>query len=113
MTVIGVLVEAVVGHQHHRVADFVAQCSQRDLHDAVGRVGLRAVRVLVLRDAEQHHAGHAEPRERAHLLAEAFLRVLDDARHRLDGLGRVDAFLHEEGCDEIVDAHVVLGNEPA
>ena len=46
MAVVGVLVEAVVGHEHERVADFVAEVAQRDLHDAVGRVGLRAVGVL-------------------------------------------------------------------
>ena len=46
MAVVGVLVEAVVGHQHERVADLVAQVAQRDLHDAVGRVGARAARVL-------------------------------------------------------------------
>ena len=39
MAVVGVLVEAVVGHQHERVADLVAQVAQRDLHDAVGGVG--------------------------------------------------------------------------
>ena len=42
MAVVGVLVEAVVDHEHERVADLVAQVAQRDLHDAVGGVGLRA-----------------------------------------------------------------------
>ena len=49
VAVVGVLVEAVVGHQHERVADLVAQVAQRDLHDAVGGVGLRAARVLLAR----------------------------------------------------------------
>ena len=40
MTVVGVLVEAVVGHEHELVTDFVAEIPQRDLHDAVGMVGL-------------------------------------------------------------------------
>ena len=44
MAVVGVLVEAVVGHEHERVADLVAQVAQRDLHDAVGVVGARAAR---------------------------------------------------------------------
>ena len=44
--VVGVLVEAVVGHEHELVADLVAQVAQRDLHDAVGVVGARAARVL-------------------------------------------------------------------
>ena len=104
MAVVGVLVEAVVGHQHQRVADLVAQVAQRDLHDAVGRVGLRPARVLVRGNAEQHHRGNAEIGERAHLFAQALLRVLHDARHRHDRLGRVDAFLHEQRRDEVVDA---------
>ena len=112
MTVVGVLVEAVVGHQHERIADFVAQRAQRDLHDAVGRVGLRAAGVLVRRDAEEHDRGYTEPGQRAHLLAQAFLRVLHDTRHRSNRLGRVDAFLHEQRRDQIVDAHVMLGDEP-
>ena len=36
MAVVGVLVEAVVGHQHEVVADLVAHRAQRDLDDAVG-----------------------------------------------------------------------------
>ena len=69
--------------------------------------------VLVARDAEQHDRGHAEVGERAHFLAQALLRVLHDARHRDDGLGRVDALLHEQRGDEVVDAQPVLGDEPA
>ena len=64
------------------------------------------------RDAEEDHARDAEPGELAHLFAQALLRVLHDARHRHDRLGRVDAFLHEERRDEIVDPKPVLGDEP-
>ncbi len=46
VTVVGVLVEAVVGHQDERVAHLVAQVAQRDLHHAVGGVGARAAGVL-------------------------------------------------------------------
>ncbi len=50
MPVVGVLVEAVVGHEHELVADLVAQVAQRDLHDAVGGVGARPGRVLRRRE---------------------------------------------------------------
>ena len=49
VTVVGVLVEAGVGHEHDGVADVVAQVPQRDLHDAVGRIGLAPACVLDLR----------------------------------------------------------------
>ena len=68
-------------------------------------------RVLLARDAEQHDGGHAEIGERAHLLAQALLRVLHDAGHRHDRLGRVDALLHEQRRDEVVDRDPVLGDE--
>ena len=57
-------------------------------------------------------AGNAEIGERAHFLAQALLGVLHDAGHRHDRLGRVDALLHEQRRDEIVDADAVLGDEP-
>ena len=114
MPVVGVLVEAVVGHQHELVADLVAQVAQRDLHDAVGaRRRPTPSASFAARDAEEDHRGHAEVGERPHLLAEALLRVLHDARHRDDRLGRVDALLHEQRRDEVVDRHACLGHEPA
>ena len=64
-------------------------------------------------DAEEDHRGDAEVGERPHLLAEALLRVLHDARHRRDRLGVVDALLHEERRDEVVDREPGLGDEAA
>ena len=103
--VVGVLVEAVVGHEHQRVADLVAQVAQRDLHDAVGvrRPASRA-RPSCAGTPNSITAGNAEIGERAHLLAQALLGVLHDAGHRHDRLGCVDAFLHEQRRDEVVDA---------
>ena len=43
VAVVGVLVEAEVGHEHERVADLVAQVAQRHLHDAVGVPGAAAL----------------------------------------------------------------------
>ena len=103
MTVVGVLVEAVVGHEHEVVADLVAQAPQRHLHDAVGGVGARAAGVLRRGNAEEDHRGNAEVGERPHLLAQALLGVLHHAGHRGDRLGRVDPLLHEQRRDEVVD----------
>ena len=112
VAMISELVEAIVGHEHHRVADLVAQVPQRGLHDAVGSVGTGTARILRGGDAEQHHRRHTEPGELAHLFAQAFLAVLCDARHRHDRLGAVDAVLHEQRCHEPVDGDTGLGHEP-
>ena len=111
--VVGVLVEAVVGHEDERVADLVAQLPQRDLHHAVRVVGAGAAGVLVLGDAEEDHRGDAEPGERPDLLAEALLGVLDDAGHRRDRLRVADALLHEERRDQVVDGEPRLGGQAA
>ena len=113
VAVVGVLVEAAVGHEHHPVAHLVAQVAQRDLHDAVGVPGLGPGGVLASRHAEQDHAGHAERGQRRHLLAEALTGVLHDAGQRRDGLRFGDALAHEERGDEVVDAEAGLGHQPA
>ena len=113
VAVVGVLVEAVVGHEHEAVADLVAQVAQGHLHDAVGVPRLRADGVLARGHAEQDHAGDAERGEGRHLLAEALAGVLHDAGQRGDGLRLGDALAHEQRGDEVVDAEAGLGHQPA
>ena len=60
MPVVGVLVEAQVGDEHHGVAELVTKLPQRHLGDAVGVPRLRTDGVLSGREAEQHDGGHAE-----------------------------------------------------
>ena len=112
MPVIGVLVETGVGHEHEIVANFVGQIAQRHLHHSVGRVRRAAARILGRRNTEQDHARDSQIGERAHLLAEALLRVLHHTRHRLDRLRFANALLHEERRDEVVDVQASLGHEP-
>ena len=111
MAVVGVLVEAVVGHEHDRVAHLVAEVAQRGLDHAVGRVGAGAVGVLRRGHAEEDHRGHAEVGERPHLLAQALLRVLHHPGHRHHRLGVGDALLHEQRRHEVVDGQPCLGDE--
>src|SRR5436309_907955 len=54
---VGVLVEAKVGHEDELVADLVAEVTQGDLHDAVGVPRFGALGVLAGRDAEKDHSG--------------------------------------------------------
>ncbi len=111
MAVVGVLVETEVSGQHNAVTHLVAEIAQRDLHDAVGIPGARADCVLRGRHAEQHDRGDAEVGELAHLLPQRLARVLQNPGERADRLGLVDAFADEERRDEIVDAHLGLGDE--
>jgi hypothetical protein len=110
--VVGVLVEAVVGHEDQPVANLVPQIPDRDLDDAVGVIPARAASVLVGRDPEEDHAGNPEVGQRPHLLPQALLGVLHHARHRRDRLGIVDPFLHEQRRDEVVHGEPGLGHHP-
>ena len=112
VAVVGVLVEAQVGHQHDLAAEAVTQIGEGELHDAVGVGRARADGVLPVGDAEQDEAGDAEVDELGDLLHERVAGVLDDARQRGDGLGGVDALPHEQGCDQVVDRQPGLGHEP-
>ena len=87
VAVVGVLVEAEVGHQHDVVADLVAQVAQGDLHDALGVPGARAPGVLLAGTPNRITAGMPRPASSAHLLAQRLRGVLHDAGHRGDRLG--------------------------
>ena len=85
MAVVGVLVEAEVGHEHHRVADVVAQV--RAARPARCRRGPRRrspSASLSLGDAEQDDRADPEVGQLGHLLAERLAGVLHDARQRAD-----------------------------
>ncbi len=108
VAVVGVLVDAQVGHQHDVVAEVGAQIAQCDLHDAVGVVGAAPDRVLGLRHAEQDHGTHTEVGERGHFVAQRLTGVLDHAGQRGDRLRLVDAFADEQRGDQVGDANVML-----
>ena len=114
VAVVGVLVEAQVGHEHERVADLVAQVAQRHLHDAVGVPGPGARGVLVARARRTgSRPGTPSVGELGHLLAEALAGVLHDAGQRGDRLRLVDALAHEERGDQVVDDEAGLGHQAA
>ena len=86
MPVVGELVEAGVGHHHHRVAHLGVHVAQRDLHDALGVVGRRAARVLHRGDAEQDQPADPGLGRLVGGLAQRVAGVLDHAGHRGDRL---------------------------
>lgn len=115
VAVVGVLVEAEVGHDDEVVPDLVAHGADGDLEDAVGVRPRGPVRVLllVLRHPEEHDPGdpglhglHGGLPERVH-------RVLDDAGHGLDGDGFRDALAYEGGEDEVGRVQPGLGDHAA
>ena len=60
MTVVGVLVDAEVGHHHDVVAEVGTQVTQCDLHDTVGVVRATPDGVLGLGHAEEDDRPHSE-----------------------------------------------------
>jgi hypothetical protein len=113
VAVVGVLVEAEVGHDHQVVAHLVADVGQPHLGDP-GRVpGRRTDRVLGRGDAEEDDARDAQVGEGPHLLPERLPGVLHHARHGRDGPGGLDPLPQEEGGDEVVDRQPGLGHQPA
>ena len=113
VAVVGVLVEAVVGHQDERVAHLVAQVAQRDLHHAVGGVGA-ASRGRPWWSGTPKRITAGTPRSAS---ARTSLRRLswvccttpgiDD-----DRLRRVEPLLHEQRRDQVVDREPGFGHQP-
>ena len=83
MAVVGVLVEAQVGHDDQVVADLVLDVLEGSLGDALGRPRLGALGVLGVRlgNPEEDDAGDAQVSEGPDLLAQGLPGVLDHARH--------------------------------
>ena len=104
VAVVGVLVEAEVGHQDELIAHAIAQGAQGALDDAVGVVGLRPGRILRRRDAEEDQAGDAERHETLGLDDERVDRMLGLAGHGRDRRRPVDTLADEERGDQIIDA---------
>src|SRR5262245_28260933 len=109
--VVGVLVEAAVGHHDQPVTDLLAHIAERQLNDPARVPRLRALAVLVQRHPEEDHRRHAERGQLGHLLAQALAGVLHDAWERGDRLGLVDPLPDEQGRDEVVDREAGLGHE--
>ena len=113
MAVVGVLVDAEVGHHDHVVADLGAEVGERELHDAVGVPRTGSLGVLGGGHAEEDDARHAEAGQLGDLLAQRLAGVLHDAGQAGDRLGFGDALAHEERRHQVVDAQPGLGHQPA
>ena len=111
VTMVGVLVEAEVGHENQLVTRLVAQILQGNLHDAIGIPSTRAFGVLLGGHTEQHHGWYAERGELAGFFAKRVARVLDDTRQRGNGLRFVDPLAYEQGRHQVVDGDSGLGHE--
>ena len=113
VAVIGVLVDAQIGHQHHSIADLGRQIGQAQLHNSLRIEGLRADGIFGGRHSEQDHGSDAEVSQLLHLGAHAVAGVLHDARERCDRQWPVDAFADEQRGDEVADVEAGLGDEVA
>ena len=111
VTMIGVLVDAQVGHEHDPIPELIAQCTQGNLHDALRIERARTNGVFVCRHAEQNDRTHTERCQLANLVDQAGDGVLHHPRQRRDRHWCADALAHEQRCDEIVHRQAGLGNE--
>ena len=107
VAVVGVLVDAQVGHDHDVVADVAAQVAQRQLHDAVGIEGADCRSASFVAGTPNRITART-PRAASSrdLLAQRLAGVLHDTRQRRDRLGLVDALADEQRCDQVVDPEV-------
>ena len=112
MPVVGVLVQAQVGHDDEGVAHGVAHGAQCHLHDAVGVPGPAAQRVLPLRHPEEDEPGQAQRHQPLGLDHERVDRVLHLAGHGGDGQRAVRPLADEQRGDQVVDAEARLGHQP-
>ena len=111
MSVIGVLVDAQVGHHHHPITHRLAAFGQSHLHNSLRGERLRADGVLGGRDAEQDERADAQVRQLADLGHEALTGVLQHARQRRDGLRRVDALADEQRGHHLPRMEPGLGHQ--
>ena len=113
VAVVGELVEAEVGHHRELVAHLGDHVGDREVEHA-GRVDAAgAGGVLVLGDAEEHHAAEAELGRLGDRPLERVAGVLDDARHRGDRSRLGEALADEDRQDQRAGHHVGLGDHPA
>ena len=115
VAVVGELVEAAVGHHHHRVAHGIAHRGQGPLGDPVGPEGGGAGGVLVLGPGqpEQDHPGHAQRAQPLDLDGQRVHGVLHHAGQRRDRARLVEAVGHEQRGHQVVDGQSGLGDQPA
>ena len=111
MAVIGVLVDAQIGHHDHPIADVGSQIRQAQLHNSLRVEGLRADGILSGRHPEQDHGTDAEVGKLLDLGAEAVARVLHDAWQRHDRLRFVDTLADEQRRNEVGHIEPGLGDE--
>ena len=113
VAVVGVLVEAVVGHEHEPVADLVPQVARAATWTTPSGSSPPEPRAS-LRAGTPKRMTAGTPRSAS---ARTSLRRLSwvcwtHPRHRRDRLRVVDPLLHEQGGDEVVDRQPGLGHQP-
>ncbi len=101
VTVVGVLVQAEVRHDHQIVADFRNEIGESELHDPGRVVRGRTAAVLVRGDAEQNEPADTGPGRLHRRLAQRFPGVLHHAGHGRDRRRSVDALLDEQRQHEV------------
>src|SRR5439155_11170708 len=113
MAVVGVLAQTEVRDQQSVGAECFSEVAQGTLDDTVLRPRLRALRILLHGDAEQHEAPHAHFQRGLGLARQRLDGILLLPAPRLDRVRFVDGVAHEQRIDQIFGRERGLSDEPA
>ena len=111
VAVVGVLVEAEVGHELDLVAESLAQSAQRQLHDPVGVRSTRPGRILGRRHSEEDGRRHAHGDEFLDLDLDRGQIELGHPGQRRDRLRGIDSLPHEDRRDQVSGSEHRFGDE--
>src|SRR4029077_10570504 len=111
--VVGVLAKTEVRNQQRVRAECISQLAQRPLADAVLGPCLRALRILLRRNAKEHETAHADLECCLRFARQGLERVLLLPGHRLDRAWLIDRVAHEQWMDQILRRDRGLPGEPA
>src|SRR5690606_15729912 len=112
VAVVGVFVQARVGHQHGVVAQLGTQVAQRDVQDAVGAAGGRPDRVMRGGHTEEHQPAHPGGDRFHRGLAQRIPGVVHDAGHAGDRPRLGDSLGHAQRQDQLARPHLCLADQP-
>ena len=112
MPVVGVLVQAEVGHEHELVADDVAHGAQRDLHDAVRDPTRRSPgRPCAPGTPKRMSPGMPNDTSRLASTTSESSECCTSPGMDAIGIGLLDPLPHEERGDQVVGPETGLGHQ--
>jgi len=113
VSMVGVLAQTQVCHQHRCVTKVLAQLTQCPLHDAVSGVGLTPDTIFCGWNAKQNHPGDACIYGHVRCFPQRFQGVLVNNWHCFNGSGLVNAFFDKKREYQIGGRKPGFGERPS